>query len=142
TGTVLGDGRVMVFSGLSETGSTNTSVEFYSAGSGWSAAFAAPWTPPLYPRMHLLPNGNVFYSGSTTTSSLFNPSTHTWTTNVATTNYSGTRTYGTSVLFPLTPANNYTPKVIIMGGGSPSTATTEVIDFSAATPKWVSGPNM
>jgi len=36
------------------------------------------------------------------------------------------------VLFPLTPANNYTPKVIIMGGGSPSTNTTEIIDLSAA----------
>ena len=142
TGTVLGDGRTLIFSGLNETGGTNTSVEFYSAGSGWSAAFAAPWTPPLYPRMHVLPNGNVFYSGSTTGSSIFNPATHTWTTNVAFTKYSGTRTYGTSVLFPLTPANNYTPKVIIMGGGSPSTSTTEVIDLSAATPKWVYGPNM
>jgi galactose oxidase-like protein/glyoxal oxidase-like protein/PKD domain-containing protein len=142
TGTVLSDGRVMVFSGLNETGGTNTSVEFYSASSGWSAAFSAPWTPPLYPRMHQLPNGNVFYSGSTTGSSLFNPATHTWTTNVAFTNYSGTRTYGTSVLLPLTPANNYTPKVIIMGGGSPSTNTTEIIDLSAATPKWVYGPNM
>ena len=142
TGTVLGDGRVMVFSGLSETGSTNTSVEFYSAGSGWSAAFSAPWTPPLYPRLHVLPNGNVFYSGSSTGSSLFNPATHTWTTNVAFTNYNGTRTYGTSILLPLTPANNYTPKVLIMGGGSPSTNTSEIIDLSAATPKWVYGPNM
>jgi hypothetical protein len=142
TGTVLGDGRAMIFSGLNETGGTNTSVEFYSASSGWSAAFAAPWTPPLYPRMHVLPNGNVFYSGATTGSSIFNPSTHTWTTNVAFTNYSGTRTYGSSVLLPLTPANNYAPKVIIMGGGNPSTNTTELIDLSAATPKWVNGPNM
>ena len=142
TGTVLGDGRVMIFSGLNETGSTNTSVEFYSASSGWSAAFSAPWTPPLYPRMHVLPSGNVFYSGSTTGSSLFNPSTHTWTTNIAFTKYSGTRTYGSSVLFPLTPANNYTPKVIIFGGGNPSTNTTEIIDLSAATPNWVYGPNM
>src|SRR5213594_5087671 len=142
TGTVLGDGRVMVFSGLSETGGTNTSIEFYSAGSGWSAAFSAPWTPPLYPRMHLLPNGNVFYSGSSTGSSLFNPATHTWTTNVAFTNYNGTRTYGTSILLPLTPANNYTPKVLIMGGGSPSTNTSEIIDLSAPTPRWVYGPNM
>jgi len=142
TGTVLGDGRTMIFSGLDENGSTNTWVEFYSASSGWSAAFAAPWTPPLYPRMHLLPNGNVFYSGSTIGSSLFNPSTNTWTTNIAITNYSGTRTYGSSVLLPLTPANNYAPKVMIMGGGSPSTATTELIDLSASTPKWVNGPNM
>src|SRR6202050_5150070 len=66
----------------------------------------------------------------------------TWTTGVATTNYSGTRTYGTSVLFPLTPANSYKPKVIIMGGGNPATATTEIIDLSAATPAWVYGPNM
>jgi hypothetical protein len=142
TGTVLGDGRAMIFSGLNETGGTNTSVEFYSPSSGWSAAFAAPWTPPLYPRMHVLPNGNVFYSGATTGSSIFNPSTHAWTTNVAFTNYSGTRTYGSSVLLPLTPANNYAPKVIIMGGGNPSTNTTELIDLSAATPKWVNGPNM
>jgi hypothetical protein len=142
TGTVLGDGRVMVFSGLNETGGTNTSVEFYSTSSGWSAAFSAPWTPPLYPRMHLLSNGNVFYSGSSTGSSFFNPATHTWTTNIAFTNYSGTRTYGSSVLLPLTPANNYAPKVMIMGGGNPSTNTTEIIDLSATTPKWVHGPNM
>src|SRR5262245_63928709 len=50
TATVLGDGRVMTFSGLTETGSTNTAVEFYTAGSGWSAESAAGWTPPLYPR--------------------------------------------------------------------------------------------
>ncbi len=142
TSTVLGDGRTMVFSGLDENGITNTSVELYSVSSGWSAAFSAPWTPPLYPRMHLLPNGNVFYSGATTGSGLFNPSTHTWTTNIAFTNYSGTRTYGTSVLLPLTPANNYTPKVIIMGGGSPSTNTTEIIDLSATPPRWVNGPLM
>src|ERR1700682_904930 len=37
TGTVLGDGRVMVFSGLLETGATNTTVEIYNPSSGWSA---------------------------------------------------------------------------------------------------------
>ncbi len=142
TALVLGDGRVMVFAGTSEVGSTNAAVEIYQLGSGWSPQFIAPWTPPLYPRLHLLPNGNVFYSGATPTSSIFNPTTDKWTTSVATTNYSGTRTYGSSVLFPLTPANGYTPKVIIMGGGNPATATTEVIDLSAATPKWVTGPNM
>jgi Domain of unknown function (DUF1929)/PKD domain/Glyoxal oxidase N-terminus len=142
TGTVLGDGRVMVFSGYSETGSTNTTVEIYTVGSGWSPEYSAPWTPPLYPRMHLLPNGKVFYSGPTTTSSIFDPANNTWTTGVAHTNYSGTRTYGSSVLLPLTPANNYKPRVIILGGGNPSTASTEIIDLSAASPKWVNGPAM
>jgi hypothetical protein len=141
TVTVLGDGRVMTFSGLDENGNTNTTVEFYTVGSGWSSPFAAGWTPPLYPRMHVLPSGKVFYSGSTTQSQMFDPSTQQWT-NVATTRYSGTRTYGTSVLLPLTPSNNYAPKVMIMGGGNPSTATTELIDLSAPSPSWVFGPSM
>ena len=132
----------MIFSGLDEKGATNTSVEFYTASSGWSAAFSAPWTPPLYPRLHLIPNGKVFYSGSTTSSALFDPATHSWTTNVAVTNYTGTRTYGSSVLLPLTPQNNYKPVVFIMGGGNPATNTSEYIDLSAATPKWANGPNM
>src|SRR6516165_10305018 len=90
----LGDGRVMAFSGLDENGNTNSAVEFYTAGSGWSTQYFAPWTPDLYPRLHLLPNGTVFYSGAQTTSKLFDPSTTTWNSNFATTNYSNIRTYG------------------------------------------------
>ncbi len=143
TVTTLGDGRIMTFSGEDESGDTNTTVEIYSVASGWSVPYNAGWTPPLYPRMHLLPNGKVFYSGSGTTSMLFDPSAHTWST-VAKTIYSGTRTYGSSVLLPLTPANNYDPKVMILGGsnGGAATATTEIIDLGAATPAWTSGPNM
>ena len=140
--TTLGNGSVMAFSGLNETGGTNTSVEFYTIGSGWSQEYLAGWTPPLYPRMHLLPDGNVFYSGPGTSSALFNPATTSWTLDVANTNYSGTRTYGTSVLLPLTPANNYDPMITIMGGNSPATNTTEIIDMGATTPKWVYGLNM
>jgi hypothetical protein len=139
----LGDGRVMIFSGLNETGSTNTAVEFYSVDTGsWSSPITASWTPDLYPRLHLLPNGKVFYSGAQTTSKLFDPSTNTWNTSVAKTNYSGTRTYGTSVLLPLSPSNNYDPRVLIMGGGNPATGTTEIIDMGSPTPAWQYGPNM
>ena len=68
TVTNLGDGRVMTFSGQDDIdGGTNKTVEIYTIGSGWSPQYTAGWTPPLYPRMHLLPNGKVFYSGSTTT---------------------------------------------------------------------------
>jgi hypothetical protein len=138
----LADGRVMTFSGLLETGGTNQAVEFFTIGSGWSTAYPASWIPDLYPRLHLLPNGKVFYSGSQTKSKLFDLSSNTWITNVATTNYSGVRTYGTSVLLPLSPQNNYDPKVIIMGGGNPSTNTTEIIDMAASTPVWQYGPPM
>ena len=139
----LGDGRVMTFSGFLETGTnTNTTVEFYTAASGWSQPFTAPFTPDLYPRLHLLPNGKVFYSGPSPVSQLFDPSNTTWTLNVATTNYGGARTYGTSVLLGLTPANNYDPVILIMGGNSPATATTETIDMGAANPTWQSRPSM
>lgn len=141
TVTTLGDGRVMAFSGLNESGPTNTTVEIYTVGSGWSQEYESGWTPPLYPRLHLLPNGNVFYSGPTNGSMMFDTSTHVWSFT-ATTNYSGGRTYGTSVLLPLTPANGYRPRVMIFGGGNPATATTEIIDLSASLPTWQWGPAM
>jgi hypothetical protein len=127
---------------LTETGATNTTVEIYTAGSGWSQEFPAGWTPPLYPRMHLLPDGRVFYSGSGAGSRLFDPATTTWSAVLATTNYSVTRTYGSSVLLPLTPQDGYKPRVMILGGGNPSTATTEIIDLSAPIPAWQYGPLM
>jgi len=142
TVTTLGDGRVMTFSGLNETGGTNTAVEIYTPGTGWSAESAAGWTPPLYPRMHLLPDGRVLYSGSGTGSRIFNPTTKTWTGIMATTNFSGTRTYGTSVLLPLRPSNSYNASVMIFGGGNPATATTEILDTSATPLLWKWGPSM
>jgi hypothetical protein len=142
TVTTLGDGRVMTFSGLTETGATNTAVEFYTAGSGWSGESAAGWTPPLYPRMHLLTDGRVLYSGSGRGSRIFNPATKTWTAVIATMNYANSRTYGTSVLLPLSPADNYRNRVMIFGGGNPSTNTTEIIDPLAPTPAWTFGPPM
>jgi len=139
----LGDGRIMTFSGFLETGAgTNTTVEFYTVGSGWSPPFTAPFTPDLYPRLHLLPNGKVFYSGPSPVSQLFDPSTKTWTLNVASTNYGSTRSYGSSVLLGLTPANNYDPVILIMGGNSPATATTETIDMGSSNPAWQLGPSM
>ena len=138
---LLSDGRVMTFSGLDDvTGATNTTVEFFTAGSGYSTPVSAGWTPPTYPRLHLLPNGNVFYSAPSQTSRLFNVTTKAWSV-VGASNY-GSRSYGSSVMLPLTPANNYDPKIIILGGNSPATATTEIIDMGAGAPTWVYGPDM
>lgn len=139
----------MAFSGITEEdysgpspaddtgrGPHNKAVEIYHIGTGWSPEYEAPWTPPLYPRMHLLPNGNVFYSGETTSSNIFNPFTQTWTLNVAKTVYTGQRPGGSSVLLPLRPEDSYRPRVMILGGDHVATATTEVIDLSATTPSW------
>ncbi len=140
--TTLGDGRVMTFSGANESSNTNTAAEIYTVGSGWSTQYIAPFTPDLYPRMHLLPNGKVFASGAPPVSYIFDPSTTTFTQNVATTKYGSSRTYGSSVLLPLTPGNSYDPKIMLLGGNSPATATTEIIDMGASSPKWAYGPSM
>jgi hypothetical protein len=133
-------------------------------GQQWSAEIAGnpnisdfpSFTFPLYPRMHLLPTGHVFYSSSTSATVDFNPSTQNWTL-VAWTTYpgpadpNGERTYGTSVLLPLTPQNNYAAKVMI--GRRRWRHTTELIDLSPAgapafrrlpklCPCWVEGPKM
>ncbi len=144
TVTVLPDGTVLAFSGLTAAGSTNTKDEIFSPSTwSWSKPNAAGWGPPLYPRMHVLPNGNVFESGPNARSRYYYPATHTWSPVVATTNYASTRTHGSSVLLPLTPANNYKPVVMILGGGGAyATATTERIDLSAAIPTWQWGPSM
>jgi Galactose oxidase-like, Early set domain/Concanavalin A-like lectin/glucanases superfamily/Bacterial Ig-like domain (group 2)/Glyoxal oxidase N-terminus/Abnormal spindle-like microcephaly-assoc'd, ASPM-SPD-2-Hydin/HYDIN/CFA65/VesB-like, Ig-like domain len=139
----LADGTVMVFSGLNETGGTNPAVEFFNESTGsWSQQYIAPFTPDLYPRLHLLPNGLVFYSSATPKSKMFNPATFTWNSSFASTNWGGSRLYGSSVMLPLNPANGYDPKVMIFGGGNPATNTTEIIDLGAATPIWQYGPNM
>ena len=141
TVTMLGDGSVMTFSGLSELGSTNRSVEIYRVGAGWSQEYDSGWVPPLYPWMHLLPNGNVFLSGSVSQTWMFDVSTKNWSA-MAPTNLGRTRRYGSSVLLPLSPADGYKPRVMIFGGGDPATATTEIIDLSAAAPQWQYGPPM
>ena len=142
TATMLGDGRVMAFSGLDVNGGTTPVVQFFTAGTGWSSPVTAPWTPPLYPRMNLLPNGKVFYSGPGANSAMFDPATQIWNQNFAKTKYGGSRGYGSSVLLPLTPANNFSPSVMILGGGNPSTATAEIIDLSQPTPAWQFAPSM
>jgi fibronectin type 3 domain-containing protein len=146
TATTLGDGRVMTFSGLSLSGGTNNTVEIYNlanAGAGWSSPTTAPFSPPLYPRMAVLPSGNVFYTGhgSGTSSAngwIFNSANGGWTSSAATTM---DRSYGSAVILPLLPPS-YTPRVMALGGGSPATATTEIIDLSVASPSWTAGPNM
>jgi len=146
----LSDGGLMAFSGITEEdyggapgplddtgrGPHNKDVEIYHVGTGWSPEYEAPWTPPLYPRMHLLPNGNVFYSGETVNSNIFNPFTQTWTLNVAKMVYPRGRIGGSSVLLPLRPSDGYIPRVMVLGGDHPATATTEVIDLSVVKPAW------
>jgi hypothetical protein len=132
----LPDGRTATFSGWLEGGGTNNAVELYRVPSGWSPEFYAPFIPPLYPWLHVLPTGKVFMSGASTGSHIFDPASNTWQTNVAQMNYARERTYGSSVLLPLSAADGYRARVMVMGGDNPATASAEIIDFSQATPRW------
>jgi hypothetical protein len=151
TNTALGDGRTTTFSGLSETygSEINNTLEIYTVPWGWSPEFVAPWTPPLYPRLHLVPDGRLFFSGSAPDSRFFDPVTGTWTPPVASTNYGQDRRGGSSILLPLLPETGYAPRSMIMGGNNagtapteiiigsnPATATAEIIDLSQPAPNW------
>src|SRR6266496_4805205 len=146
TATALADGRIMAMSGLTQTGGTSRTIEIYDlkrAGAGWNPPTSVPFTPPLYPKLALLPSGRVFYTGhgsgtSSANAWIFDPATGGWTQS-ATTNVN--RSYGSSVLLPLLPPS-YVPRVMNFGGGSPATSSTDIIDLSVAIPSYTAGPNM
>jgi hypothetical protein len=138
----LADGRTMTFSGWLESGGTNNAVELYSVPGGWSPERFAPFTPPLYPWLHLLPDGRVFQAGAEVTSHTFDPATQTWTADVAAMAYPNERTYGSSVLLPLRPSEGYRARIMIMGGDNPATDSAEIIDFSQPAPAWRALPSM
>jgi hypothetical protein len=150
TATVLSDGRVMVISGLNDSIGVghviNRKVQIYDpATDRWADAGTATFPGlPLYPRQTLLPTGEVFVSGAAPTSQFFDPKTFAWRAGPKTI-YPHARNYGTSVLLPLTPANQFAPTVMILGGGLKKgniTNTTETIDLSVPQPKWTQGPPM
>src|SRR3989442_1910850 len=58
----LADGRMATFSGWLEGGGTNKPLEIYTNPNGWSQEYYAPFTPDLYPWLHLLPDGRILMS--------------------------------------------------------------------------------
>ncbi len=156
TATAMPDGQILTLSGLNENSVVNQLTETYKIAFGWTEKGSFPGSPddlPLYPWLHLLPDGRVFYSGYTTLSRFYDPVAGTWSSGTISTNFSSFpgRVYGSSVLLPLLPATNYKPRVMILGGAPilsltdtshPATKSTEIIDLAQSSPQWVSGPDM
>lgn len=132
---ILSNGDVLVASGSSTPGVTNTLPQVYQPSTNtWRDLSTATMGLSLYPMLHLAPNGKVFMSGpDTTTRYLDTSGTGAWTT-VATTKSGVYRDYGTSIVYDY-------GKILILGGGTP-TATAEVIDLNAPTPDWRLVPSM
>ncbi len=147
----LGDGRVLTAAGLTESFPWVflRAIEIYTPGEGWQIMDGADRWLPLYPRFHLLPDGNVFYAGSYNThytfpftlrafpTGILDMKMHQWR-NLGLPNKSQ-REEGASVLLPLTPPD-YRPRVLLAGGGEPggtyATNLSEIIDLSQPIPRW------
>ena len=131
----VGNGEIAVLSGADPGGGTNTpEVWQTNSGGGWRLLTNATLSLPLYPMMHLAPNGKVFVSGpDSTTRYLDTSGTGAWTT--VATRVGANREYGSSVMYDV-------GKVLIMGGGDPVVNTAEVIDLNAGSPAWSSVGNM
>lgn len=147
----LGDGRVLAVAGLTEglPWVFLRSIEIYTPGIGWKKLEGADRWLPLYPRLHLLPGGDVFYSGSYNThytfpfvlkafpTAILNVRERKWKTIGPPTK--SEREEGACVLLPLTPPE-YKAKVLLAGGGTPggrkAIPNAELIDLSEDYPKW------
>jgi galactose oxidase len=134
TATTLADGRVLVISGSAAAAGTIAvdAVPEIWDGTAWQPA-AEFVGLPLYPRMHVAPDGRVFMAGSNAMTYLLDAAGHGgWTPLAGRRN--GERQYGPSVMYER-------GKVVYIGGGNDAgtdlpTAAVEVIDLTAATPTW------
>lgn len=160
----MADGNVMVTGGYDEYGDHNRLVEIYNSSSKtWSVSSAASGgsiyrvgsssagtcsgagSPSysgaspnlfLYPRMHLMPSGNIVVAGMLDDIRLWNRSNGSWSTlGLSSPSY---RHYGTSVLLPLNNTTTEKGKILIVGGSptssDPATRTCQVLDFNAGNP--------
>lgn len=129
-------GRTYVFGGGETNRALAVSVESYDPGSGTMTSLPTSANKALgmYPRMYLMPNGRVAKIGPARATWFLDTATDRW---VAGPNMiSGNRVNGAAVL--LAGAS----KVLTFGGrasnSSPPLATAEVLDLTAATPRWQS----
>jgi hypothetical protein len=124
----LGNSEVLVISGSYDTEFSINSLPQVWTGSGWRDLTSAVLNLPLYPQMHLAPDGRVFLAGpNKRTRWLDTTGTGSWSMGPDRTFPS--RDYGTSVLYG-------DGKILYIGGGNPPTDTAEVIDLNETSPAW------
>lgn len=148
---MLSDGRILVMAGLQKQFPWVflNKLEIYSEDVGWQRLKGADHWLPLYPRLHLLPNGDIFYAGSYNThytfpfvvkafpSASLNVTTQKWTVFGNPNNVN--REEGTTVMLPLHPPE-YTARIMLIAGGTPTgkdaISDVEMIDFSESQPRY------
>jgi hypothetical protein len=134
TAVSLANGKVLIFGGLESTDLASDAVDEYDSVTNTMRQLPATATQPLgtYPRMHLMPNGQLLLSGPAREAAWFDPATSSWRNGGAM--LFGRRTRGNSVLLP------GATRLLAVGGQSSGTsaptATAEIFDTAAASPAW------
>ncbi len=130
TVTSLASGDALVVSGSIDNavGLNRLPQVWSTAASGWRDLTGAQIGLPLYPFMHLAPDGRVFAAGPQQTTRLLDVHAKGAWTVVGNSTF-GFRDYGSSVLYD-------EGKVLLVGGHDPPTNRAEVIDLNADTPAW------
>jgi hypothetical protein len=134
---MLPDGRVLVVSGTSDDGELMPKLEIYNQLEGWQLLSEdSDRLLPLYPRMHVLPSGEVACLGNGQDLIFFQPDTLTW------------REIGDAGAIPhadddlaVLPRPAQAAKILHTGGGAADdsgqqvgTAAAQIIDLNADAP--------
>jgi hypothetical protein len=132
TAVTLPDASVLVSSGSDQHAQIDDIQQIWN-GSSWKSIVNFNGLP-LYPRMHVAPDGRLFMSGALQLMQYLDTSGGgQWT--VVGNRLNALRDYAPSVLYD-------DGKVVFVGGGNPPTAAAETINLNAATPVWQATGNM
>jgi len=130
----MSDGRQLITSGYDVTGKKTNVVEVFDPKTNVATTLTPTRTFPLYPRTFQTSTpGQIFYAGPTG-AGFWNPVTGGFR---SVNNATGNKPTGFGSCFF---GDVRDQNLIVMGGGWPATATTNVIDLDSAAPAYTAGP--
>jgi len=132
----MSDGRQLITAGYDVTGKNTAVVEVFDPKTNVTSRLTPTKSLPLYPRTFQTSKPNeIFYAGPTSPG-FWNPFTGAFTAVNKPVGAKGTA-FGSCFFGDVRDQN-----LMIMGGGWPATASTNVIDLDSAAPAYRPGPAM